>query len=194
MIRSGKFEAVFGKLFFLPCLAVLLLSTSCEKPSTAEVVEKKEVVSAEVISFPLVRNLRNKEGKEIEVTLVGRGMDTVTFVRASDSRRFTTPIETFASIDQEFLNTLPLVAPPPEENKEDPKNESTDGKRFSSFVEAREEKIEEMLDEIRAIDRKVKSLSTQTSKRTQLLRAKDKLRKEIATLEVEIIEFQEFLK
>jgi len=194
MIRSGKFEAVFGKLFFLSCLVVLLLSTSCEKPSTAEVVEKKEVVSAEVISFPLVRNLRNKEGKEIEVTLVGRGMDTVTFVRASDSRRFTTPIETFASIDQEFLNTLPLVAPPPEVNKEDPKEDATDGKRFSSFVEAREEKIEEMLDEIRAIDRKVKSLSTQTSKRNQLLRAKDKLRKEIATLEVEIIEFQEFLK
>lgn len=194
MIQSGKFETIFRKLLFLPCLVVFLFLVSCEKPSTGKTVEKRETVSSELVSFPLVRNLRNKEGKEIEVTLVGRNMDTVTFVRVSDSLRFTTPIETFSSIDQEFLKTLPLVAPPVEENNESPQDDATDENRFSSFVEARKKRIEEILDEIRDIDGKVRSLATQTNKRNKLLKEKDKLRKEIATLEVEISEFQEFQK
>lgn len=83
-------------------LAVLALAVSLSLGAC------KEEVPA---GYPFQRVITNAEGKQIEVTVVGRTQGALLFTRAGEDQRYDYPIADLSSKDRRFAESLPIHAP-----------------------------------------------------------------------------------
>jgi len=107
-MKSIKFTAVFT--------AIVLLAACQKKP----VVIEEPPAPAEVAEVPkepkeLPDNIKitDKQGRSLDVKIVGRSSEKISFIRLSDSKFFEWEISQLAEADQAIMKNLPMKEGPP---------------------------------------------------------------------------------
>lgn len=158
----------------IPTFGSVLVLSSCFPPP-----ERQETVS-QGLSEP--RTIVDNQGRSLEVTIIGRAADSVTFVRATDQKRFTIPVTNLSKEDQTFVAGLPLAPPPPDKQP----SPDEDSKNASGPLGFALDRKKEILKKIDLIDKEIPKFSKAPSKLSSLNRERDKLADELNAVEMEI--------
>lgn len=79
-----------------------------EAPSTIN----KEVAAPAPTTLPERITLTDKLGRTLDVKIIGRDTDEISFIRLSDNKPFQWKITQLSTTDQEIIGKLPMIAGP----------------------------------------------------------------------------------
>jgi hypothetical protein len=128
--------------------------------------------------LPVNRTITDSKGRRLEVEIIGRSAESVTFIRESDRERFTVPVSNLSKEDQVFVAGLSMTSPEPPSDQE---SSSDDGPL--GFEIARRNAILEDLD---LISKEIPKHSKAPSKVNSLNREKERLNLELNAVNEEI--------
>lgn len=104
---------------------IALLATAlvgfCEEPGKPEVEKPTQTETKTSATLPAVRTFTDLKGRAMEGTVVGKNEKAITFVRASDKKKFEIALETLAEADKVFVAGL-VAAPVKKEGAADEAN------------------------------------------------------------------------
>ncbi len=120
-------------------LALLfLLPQGCEKLGFTKV---EKVEQRQSLTFPVSRSIKDVEGRELDVDILGRSSDDIVIERKSDGKRFKLPIDRLSDTDRAFVKTLPIKSAPQPQTAV---AEATVQSAVPRYIEARLSDIEEI--------------------------------------------------
>ena len=172
-------------------LFAVFMMSGCEQPKRLEVPPPPPEPVAEAprpseIDFPVRWTLTDLQGRQIEATIIGRGVSSVTLVREKDGRRYDFPLENLSSPDRLRVDALPLRAAPAPgpEAAGPPVVEIVSGatRMKRSALAAVQEELRETGRLLSESESAIKSRSLQ-SKMDKLIQEEQKLTAELAELE-----------
>ncbi len=172
---------IFSKPFpglLIPAIGSAFLLSSCF-PSLETQEDAQETESKHL---SVSRSIVDAQGRSLEVTIIGRSADSITFVRASDQQRFTIPVTNLSKEDQTFVAGLPMAAPPPDKQSS-PDEELRNASGPLGFALDRKKEI---LKKIDLIDKEIPKFPKAPSKVNSLNRERGKLEDELIAVETEI--------
>lgn len=104
----------------------------------------REQPAPSIPKYPILRSLKNAEGKSVSSYIIGRTGNTIYVTRRRDDERFEVEIDKLSDVDREFAKRLPERSPPPLETESD-------------YVEIRAKLIEELEKKLGLYQLEVKS-------------------------------------
>ncbi len=164
-------------------LALVFLLTACEKSQTHP---KKETIAdppREEVEVPLTLperiTLTDKLGRSLEVKIVGRNSDEVSFLRLSDNKYFRWKIAQLSKTDQQIVGKLPMIDGP---------SDSVSAVDSHLYVENRKKEIVRMNKEIELLENELPGLK-ENAKMGISPRVKG-LEKQIATKREKVVQIE----
>lgn len=176
-----------------PWIAIVILLSSCglEPPKLRE-KEAKQVeetptppVSEEAEPEkpkPIPRMLTDKEGRQIDATIIGHAPGYLTIIRSLDNQRFELAVVNLSEQDQAYVRSLPMFDPPSasDEPETEPEEKEHSINNFQqSRIDAIEEEIDQLKEELKNYERKTIKWRTVTSEIERLEAEKQKLLAEL---------------
>jgi len=162
-------------------LAALGACSPAESPESeapvargGEAGRKTEALAA---SYPLETELTNKEGKVIEVTIIGRTAKEVIFTRKGEDKEVTFPLAKLSKADRRRVGAMPVGTGP----RPDP-----------PYVASRKNALEDIRRRIREIEGELAGssiINTTANMQAKNLKIKE-LKREIALLEQQISNYK----
>ncbi len=156
-------------------ILALLFLTSCKDP-LADVGPKS--------SYPVDRLLHDSKGRHIDVSILGRGPDHVSFLRKSDGKRYDYLLEDLSAKDRAFLAPLPI-------NLNALRADQRPAKKKPRFVEIRENELAGLNAEMEAMRQKLGRREISAIQERSLARDIRMLKPKIERLERQIADYWE---
>lgn len=129
-------------------------------------------------SYPISREITSKEGKQLEVTIVGREGNILHFDRRSDQRRFALSVENLSWTDRFWALRYPQQEPPKAIEKEE---EETD-----QYILVRRNRIKELEQKISLYSQELNSGTLSSILQRQRFEQIQEMNEEIQALRVGI--------
>lgn len=132
-------------------------------------------------SFPIRTEIKNIEGKSLDVVIIGKIADTIYFNRMPDKTRFTLALDQLAFKDRIYLTLLKGEAPPPL-----PTDTTVKPKYEDNYIQNRVNHIAELKEKLKVMELEFDSDTLSPVLKNDYPRRIAILEHEIKTLEVAI--------
>jgi len=159
----------FGEVFIIAVGCGFLFSSCYPTSKTQDPGSQK---------LPVNHTITDSRGRRLEVEIIGRSSDAVTFIRKSDHQRFTVPVASLSKEDQTFIAGLSMTAAA---NPSDKELSSSSGPL--GFEIDRRKRILEDLD---FISKEIPKYSKAPSKVNALNRERERLNLELSAVDEKI--------
>ncbi len=160
---------------------------SCEQPVVEQVgspseIEDQRTPAPAVVHLPVDRIITDNQGRELDVTIVGKSDTEITFNRKSDGREYSLSIGSLSNSDRAFLSNV--IAREVEKSEPDARPDEIDPAR--TRLDNLEQAISRVNDEIEVLRLKMTGLSSNSPRARGYQKEISRLHSEIVDLKVQM--------
>ncbi|MAS94737.1 MAG: hypothetical protein CMO55_16180 [Verrucomicrobiales bacterium] len=163
--------------YYLFIVSISLFLSSCDNPQLAELLGSNK-------RFPIKRTLTDKNGREMEASIVGRSENSLNIIRIDDRKSFVLPINRLSEEDQTFARSLPLGSSGMVSTSGNNNTLSADS-RTSHTIELNNKEIENLQRQYKELNIELQRYGYGTMKRRSTERRMAELQAEIDGLRAE---------